>query len=53
MGSWNLKSVGPDNKDDFSTLADLARVYDATNGTISDGDILVFSDTAGFGQQQQ
>jgi len=50
-GYWELKSVGPDNDDDFSQLGDLARVYDPTNGTISHGDILVFSDTSGFASQ--
>src|SRR5690606_23612854 len=43
-GSWFLKSVGPDNKDDRTTLAANARLYDPTNGTVSDGDIVNFSD---------
>jgi type II secretion system protein G len=47
-GYWELKSVGPNNTDDFNTLSDFARPYDPTNGTVSPGDIVVFGDTAGF-----
>jgi type II secretion system protein G len=51
-GFWELKSVGPNNQDDFSVLGDNARIYDPTNGTVSAGDIVVFSDTQGFAQQR-
>lgn len=51
-GFWELKSVGPNNQDDFSVLLDNARIYDPTNGTVSAGDIVVFSDTQGFAQQR-
>lgn len=47
-GAWLLKSVGPDNVDNRNTMGNFARVYDATNGTISAGDLVVFSDKAGF-----
>jgi len=52
QGEWELKSVGPNNIDDrdgnqVSNPAD-ARLYDPTNGTISAGDIVVFSDQSGL-----
>lgn len=44
---WELKSVGPDGIDDRNEVApgygSNARVYDPTNGTISRGDIVWFS----------
>ncbi len=43
-GAWELKSVGPNNVDDFNVLGANARRYDPTNGTISAGDVVVFSD---------
>jgi type II secretion system protein G len=48
-GNWEIKSVGPDNLDDRDSVANQgfganARVYDPTNGTVSRGDIAVFSD---------
>jgi type II secretion system protein G len=43
-GAWELKSVGPNNADDFNTIGGFARRYDPTNGTISAGDVVVFSD---------
>lgn len=56
-GEWLLKSVGPDNIDDrdgtnAQNVADgitptTARVYDPTNGTVSRGDIVIFSDRRG------
>lgn len=49
-GEWHLKSVGPDNRDDVFVLNTDARLYDATNGTVSVGDILVFNDRAGTGK---
>lgn len=47
-GYWMLKSVGPDGEDDRSTLVANARVYDPTNGTVSLGDLVVFSDISGL-----
>jgi type II secretion system protein G len=47
-GDWLMKSVGPDNVDDRGTPP--ARVYDATNGTVSRGDIVVVSDRPGDGK---
>jgi len=54
-GEWLIKSVGPDGLDDRDTVANNgfggnARVYDATNGTISRGDIVIFSDKSGTGK---
>jgi type II secretion system protein G len=43
-GAWELKSVGPNNVDDFNVIGANARRYDPTNGTISAGDVVVFSD---------
>jgi type II secretion system protein G len=47
-GAWEMKSVGPNNVDDRDSTnpkaVQPARIYDPTNGTISAGDILVFSD---------
>lgn len=47
-GEWLLKSVGPNNRDDRAAppegLGNLARLYDPTNGTVSDGDIVQFND---------
>ena len=51
QGEWELKSVGPNNEDDFHTMGANARAYDPTNGTISQGDITVFSDTVKSGQR--
>lgn len=52
-GEWMLKSVGPNNVDDRMTLgATEARIYDPTNGTVSAGDIVTFSDTMGLAQQK-
>jgi hypothetical protein len=48
QGEWELKSVGPNNTDDYNVLGLAAEVYDPTNGTISEGDVIVFSDTQGF-----
>lgn len=47
-GMWELKSVGPNNVDDYNTVGANARVYDPTNGTVSPGDVVVFSDSNGF-----
>lgn len=47
-GEWELKSVGPNNVDDFNTIGLNARSYDPTNGTVSAGDVVVFSDIFGF-----
>jgi type II secretion system protein G len=53
-GAWLLKSVGPDNIDDRDTThpeyTGLPAVYDPTNGTVSRGDILTFSDISGTGK---
>jgi len=43
-GSWLLKSSGPDARDDRNVIGNDARIYDSTNGTISAGDIVIFSD---------
>ncbi|MDX1972511.1 MAG: prepilin-type N-terminal cleavage/methylation domain-containing protein [Candidatus Sumerlaeia bacterium] len=45
-GSWLIKSVGPDAVDNRSSTAENAgaRLYDPTNGTVSRGDIVLFSD---------
>jgi type II secretion system protein G len=43
-GAWELKSVGPNNVDDVNKYGANARRYDPTNGTISLGDVVVFSD---------
>lgn len=49
-GQWLLKSVGPDAVDSRDSVANGgsgptgARVYDSSNGTISAGDIVIFSD---------
>lgn len=51
-GMWELKSVGPNNDDDFNILAANARVYDPTNGTVSPGDIIQFQDTQGNATQR-
>jgi len=58
-GEWGLKSVGPDNLDDRDSPNSpvpgqplTARVYDPTNGTVSRGDIVTFSDIAGTGKNQ-
>jgi type II secretion system protein G len=52
QGEWALKSVGPDNADNRDSsqgfVAADARVYDPTNGTISAGDIMVYSDEQGL-----
>jgi type II secretion system protein G len=50
QGSWELKSVGPNNIDDFP-LGN-ARPYDPTNGTISAGDVVAFGDTASIMHQK-
>lgn len=54
-GEWLIKSVGPDNIDNRDTTvtglpATSARFYDPTNGTVSAGDIVIFSDLAGTGK---
>jgi len=58
-GDWLMKSVGPDNLDDRDSSISskragwngtLARVYDPTNGTVSYGDIVIFSDRSGTGK---
>jgi type II secretion system protein G len=46
LGFWELKSVGPNNVDDFNTIGANCRRYDPTNGTISLGDVVVFSDVS-------
>jgi len=43
-GEWELKSSGPDNRDDVHEIGASARLYDPTNGTVSPGDIATFSD---------
>jgi type II secretion system protein G len=57
QGRWALKSIGPDHIDNRDsgqlpagpqTSVDQARVYDPTNGTISLGDIMVYSDEQGL-----
>ena len=45
-----MKSVGPNNVDDYRVLSGGARCYDATNGTVSAGDIVIFSDLSGTGK---
>ena len=52
-GEWEIKSVGPNNIDDFDQSqtgqpSANARSYDPTNGTLSAGDVVVFSDIFGF-----
>jgi type II secretion system protein G len=51
-GQWLMKSNGPNNIDDrnSSVFTGTARVYDPTNGTASDGDIVIFSDISGTGK---
>jgi type II secretion system protein G len=47
-GEWQMKSVGPDNVDNIQTEgAANARLYDPTNGTVSNGDIVIFNDFNG------
>jgi len=43
-GEWLLKSAGPNGEDDRFVRGNNARLYDPTNGTVSDGDIVIFSD---------
>ena len=50
-GDWMLKSVGPNNEDDRSSLNTNARVYDPTNGTVSPGDVVTFSDVSGLAKR--
>ncbi|MBI5154195.1 prepilin-type N-terminal cleavage/methylation domain-containing protein [Candidatus Poribacteria bacterium] len=52
-GYYGMKSVGPNNIDDRdaaqippSSSPTSARVYDPTNGTVSDGDIVTYQDTS-------
>lgn len=47
-GDYMIKSVGPDNLDnrDSQQYIHPARVYDPSNGTISDGDVVTFGDTS-------
>ena len=45
-GYWELKSVGPDNLDDYHEWGNLARPYDPTNGTASRGDLVIFGDVS-------
>lgn len=52
-GMWEIKSVGPNNVDDADNSqvpngSATARSYDPTNGTISAGDVVIFSDIQGF-----
>jgi type II secretion system protein G len=53
-GEWLIKSNGPNNLDDRHApnfpAGHIARVYDPSNGTVSDGDIVVFSDISGTGK---
>ncbi|MDK2972640.1 MAG: type pilus assembly protein PilA [Candidatus Sumerlaeota bacterium] len=53
-GQWLMKSNGPNNFDDREAppvgFGTSGRVYDPTNGTASDGDIVVFSDLSGTGK---
>lgn len=51
-GQWLIKSNGPNNIDDRDTsvFPGPARVYDPSNGTVSAGDIVVFSDRPGTGK---
>lgn len=54
-GFWIIKSVGPDGIDDRDSVGNggfslNARVYDPTNGTVSRGDIVTFSDRSGNGK---
>ena len=51
-GEWELKSAGPDADDDFNVSGVNARVYDPTNGTVSSGDIVIFSDMSGIAEPQ-
>jgi len=58
-GDWEMKSVGPDNLDDRDGPSSpvvgqplTARVYDPTNGTVSRGDVVIFSDIAGTGKNR-
>lgn len=52
-GNWEIKSVGPNNEDDFHTIGNSARSYDPTNGTVSPGDVVVFNDIQGFAGRNQ
>ncbi|MDX1971164.1 MAG: prepilin-type N-terminal cleavage/methylation domain-containing protein [Candidatus Sumerlaeia bacterium] len=46
---WHIHSHGPDlDHDDFAADQGYPTVYDATNGTISDGDIFFFGPGRGF-----
>jgi len=47
-GEYMIKSVGPDNIDNRSPSQTTgnATVYDPSNGTISDGDVVTFGDTS-------
>jgi prepilin-type N-terminal cleavage/methylation domain-containing protein len=47
-GFWELKSVGPNNVDDFNVYGTFCRPYDPTNGTVSAGDVVTFGDISGF-----
>ncbi|CAN5425169.1 hypothetical protein BH09SUM1_BH09SUM1_03940 [soil metagenome] len=54
-GEWNMKSVGPDNIDDRDGMNPKntgvsPRAYDPTNGTVSRGDIVLFSDLPNTGK---
>jgi len=51
-GTYMVKSVGPNNVDDRNTIGTSARVYDPTNGTVSNGDIVTFQDTEIQARQQ-
>ncbi len=50
VGEYGLKSVGPNSEDDRHTIGNNARPYDPTNGTVSAGDIITFSDIATTGK---
>lgn len=53
-GEYMIKSVGPDNNDDRDSaptgFGANAKVYDPTNGTVSRGDVVIFSDRPGTGK---
>jgi type II secretion system protein G len=57
QGEWMIKSVGPDTLDDRHSNSapivgqpQLARPYDPTNGTVSRGDLVNYSDLPGDGK---
>jgi hypothetical protein len=49
QGYYEIKSIGPDSKDDRGEPAPNhlnARLYDPTNGTLSAGDLVTYQDTS-------